>query len=685
MEKDVKESETTLRSVLAACPVGIALSTPERVISLLNDSMAAAIGYLPEELTGKSIRRFYPTDAEYVRVGEAVNRAAREGRVAIIETKWVHRDGSLRDILLHVVAKDQNDPGAGFVFSCMDITERKEMETALRKSEEKYRNICERAIEGFFQATPGGRLVSANLAIARMHGFESPADIIESINDKRFRLFAHLEDWNRFEDAMTTFGYTEALEVEGRRKDGSLMWVSINARRVDDAATGEIHYEGTVEDITPRKMAELELRESEKRYRSLFETANDAIFLVRNSDAVFVDCNSKATEMFRCAREDFIGRSSRDFEVPVQDDGGNTEEVIERHVAAALSGEPQFFEWKHRRADGTFFDAEVSLGALKIDKQQYILSITRDITDRKRSEEMLGNVLSELETRNVELANANREIRESQKKIIQQEKMASIGQLAAGVAHEINNPMGFIISNLNSLHKYMKKIPEFIKAQTEAIEGLAQPKTPERESVLEAAAQARRRLKIDYLLEDSENLISESLEGADRVKRIVQDLKSFSRADSGEYMPADVNEIIESTLNIVWNELKYKATVTKEYGELPRVRCNPRQLSQVFMNILVNAAQAIPESGMITIRTGQDRLGVHVAIADTGAGVPEDHLHRIFEPFFTTKEVGAGTGLGLSIAYDIIKKHKGEIDVESAVGRGTTFTVTLPAEGHQNG
>jgi two-component system NtrC family sensor kinase len=170
----------------------------------------------------------------------------------------------------------------------------------------------------------------------------------------------------------------------------------------------------------------------------------------------------------------------------------------------------------------------------------------------------------------------------------------------------------------------------------------------------------------------------ESLDGADRVAKIVQDLKNFSRADDAEYKIADINAGIESTINIVWNELKYKATLRKEFGDIPPTRCSMGQLSQVFMNMLVNAAHSIPTQGTITVKTWSANDTIYVSICDTGTGIPADTLDKIFDPFFTTKEVGRGTGLGLSIAYEIIKKHKGEIRVDSEVDKGTTFTISIP-------
>lgn len=286
--------------------------------------------------------------------------------------------------------------------------------------------------------------------------------------------------------------------------------------------------------------------------------------------------------------------------------------------------------------------------------------------------EHFNNMMQILENTNKELERAYEELKSTQSKILQQEKMASIGQLAAGVAHEINNPIGFITSNLGTLDKYVEKLTVFILAQSEIIAAIGSA------SKSEELKQLREKLKLDYVMEDVNALIRESLDGAGRVKTIVQNLKSFSRVDEKMYAHADINECIESTLNIVWNELKYKTTVQKEYGEIPLTKCYPQQLNQVFMNLLVNAVQAIEKQGEIGITTWNGAGAVHISISDTGSGIPGDKLNRIFEPFFTTKEIGTGTGLGLSITYDIVKKHNGDITVDSEVGKGTTFTIKIP-------
>ncbi|MBI5141456.1 MAG: hypothetical protein HZA20_04585 [Nitrospirae bacterium] len=299
-------------------------------------------------------------------------------------------------------------------------------------------------------------------------------------------------------------------------------------------------------------------------------------------------------------------------------------------------------------------------------------ALTDEIVKHRETEARLRDYSDALAESHEKLQRAYNDLKDAQTRLLQQDKMASIGQLAAGVAHEINNPMAFIISNLSSLGKYVEKLAAYM----DEAEKLLAEQTP---ALLETLERERKRYKIDRIRGDLPELLAESLDGAARVRRIVQDLKSFSRVDRAECSSEDMNQAMESTLSIAWNEIKYKATVIKEYGQLPPVLCNPGQINQVFLNILINAAHAIETRGEIRIRTWADGESVHVEIGDTGRGIPQESMKRIFDPFFTTKEVGKGTGLGLAIAYDIIvNKHGGRIDVKSEEGTGTTFMVTLP-------
>ncbi|WP_321532466.1 PAS domain-containing protein [uncultured Desulfuromonas sp.] len=265
---------------------------------------------------------------------------------------------------------------------------------------------------------------------------------------------------------------------------------------------------------------------------------------------------------------------------------------------------------------------------------------------------------------------------ESQKKaqsqLVQQEKMASIGQLAAGVAHEINNPVGFIHSNLNTLGKYLKRFTAYVDSLEQIIHQSGH------DDLFQQAKDCRKSSNVDYLLEDTADLIEESIEGTTRVSVIVKNLKSFSRVDDAGLHWTDLRDCLEASLSIAWNEIKYNCRIEKEYGELPQVFCNPQQLNQVLLNLLVNAAQAIEQHGVIHLKTWADEQWAHITVNDNGCGMSDDVRSRIFDPFFTTKKVGEGTGLGLSICYDIITKHHGLISVKSAPGKGTEFHLKLP-------
>ena len=332
-------------------------------------------------------------------------------------------------------------------------------------------------------------------------------------------------------------------------------------------------------------------------------------------------------------------------------------------------------------------DPEIKLQALEagvndflakpIDPTELVLRVRnmlelKKLDDIKISKDALEEHQAALTKINIELRNALDELKRAQAQIIQQEKMASIGQLSAGIAHEINNPIGFVSSNIKSLDKYVRRLSEYMALQQEFLESQVS------HDLLANLRQQRKALKIDFIMNDIKQLISESLDGTDRVKKIIGDLKSFSHSDGAEMHDADINEGIESTLNIVHNEIKYKATVRKELSEIPPIKCIAGHLNQVFMNLFVNAAHAIEHTGEILVKSWADENAVFVSVSDTGSGMPAEVAKRIFEPFFTTKEAGKGTGLGLSIAHDIIKKHNGDIVVNSELGKGTTFTIRLP-------
>jgi signal transduction histidine kinase len=319
-------------------------------------------------------------------------------------------------------------------------------------------------------------------------------------------------------------------------------------------------------------------------------------------------------------------------------------------LARARSGAERAPRVAHSAAakEPQVFDAR----AERLDSEGRLLLVLSDVTERER---LAQNV------------------RELQSQMLHHEKMASLGRLAAGVAHEINNPMGFVHANLAQMREYLDDVAKLLAAAREGGDRFG------------AAAAA---LDVDTLLDDFGQAIRESQEGSERIRHIVQDLRAFAHRDDGEWVEADLNRCLDSTAHIVWTMMKHSVVLRKEYGALPPVRCHPKQLEQVFMNLLVNAYQAIEarlardgRGGEIVLRTESANDCVRVTVADDGAGIAPEHRDRIFEPFFTTKEVGEGTGLGLSTSFEIVRRHGGTLAAAARPGGGSVFEVLLPKDG----
>jgi len=284
------------------------------------------------------------------------------------------------------------------------------------------------------------------------------------------------------------------------------------------------------------------------------------------------------------------------------------------------------------------------------------------------------------------------EVKQLQSQVLQTEKLASIGQLAAGVAHEINNPMGFIHANLFQMSEYVSDL----RRVWEQVDGLLEvAEAGSLEAVRKTAREVRKlsdEVDVAYLVSDLGKAIRESQEGSERIRHIVQDLREFSHKETGELVLAEINQCLDSTATIVWPMMKQIVRLEKEYAELDAIPCFPMQIKQVFMNLLVNAYQSIEtvvgesgEMGTIWLRTRARADGIVIEVSDTGCGIAEAHIDRIFDPFFTTKKVGSGTGLGLSTSFGIVKRHGGSMTVDSTPGEGTTFSVFLPADAAGNG
>ncbi|MGZ4968932.1 MAG: bacteriohemerythrin [Methylobacter sp.] len=431
------------------------------------------------------------------------------------------------------------------------------------------------------------------------------------------------------------------------------------------------------------------LRESENRFKELAENVS-ALIWITNANHVPIFCNHFWFSTFNL-HFDTLTREQWLNTIHPQD----RDKVTQTYSRAAEELSKFKIQYRVLSADGkiTWIYETAVPRVRKNGSFAGLMGCGMDITGQKQAETVLARSNAQLEQdvekRTQELIEINRtlefeknqqlllnsQLKETQAHLVQSEKMASIGQLAAGVAHEINNPIGYINSNLTSLKNYIDHLLALVAIyeKHEAAGSNAEQ--------LQDIKTFKQKIDLTFLKTDVLDLLEESHEGATRVKKIVQDLKDFSHLGGDDWQWTDLHVELERTLNIVNNEIKYKVTIIKEFGYLPEVKCLPHQLNQVFMNLLINAAHAIENKGVITLRTGTKSDYAWVEISDTGKGIASEHLSKIFDPFFTTKPVGKGTGLGLSVSYNIIKKHQGEIQVSSQLNKGTTFKIVLPITG----
>ncbi|MCD6293794.1 MAG: HAMP domain-containing protein [Deltaproteobacteria bacterium] len=436
--------------------------------------------------------------------------------------------------------------------------------------------------------------------------------------------------------------------------------------------------------------AKVERESFGQKYQTLVTTVSKAgvgIIVVQNDSErkwIIRYVNQGMVDLSGYETEELLRMTMKNIVHP--DDYGRLSKLYSKEFSEAALRDAHQFRGVNKK--GEIIWIEISVGATDFDGRRALVCYARDVSKRLEIEAALKAYNENLEMmvleRTSKLKDTLTHLQDTQSQLLQSEKMATIGQLAAGVAHEINNPVGFVKSNLGTMREYCEDLVRLLAKYQELETVLASDMgSHEKSSVcslLETLSGLKEEIDLDFVLDDYQKAVDESLEGMERVAKIVSDLKDFSHIDKAELEETDINRGIESTLDIVWNELKYKVDVTKDLGDIPLVKCYSQRLNQVFMNILVNGAQAIEKKGEIRITTRARDDNVEIKFSDTGKGIPPDILPKIFDPFFTTKDVGKGTGLGLNVAYNIIRKHKGSIHVESEVGKGTRFTIRLKVD-----
>lgn len=661
-EKALVSSQRLFQTLAEASPVGIFRTKPDGFTTYVNPKWSELSGMSFEQAQGDEwLKAVHPDDRKLLL--DNWKKHSSEGKQSIAEYRFLKDNGEITWVLGSAVPEIVDGELQGYVGTITNITDLKKADQELKESEERYRNIFENAQIGIYQTTPDGRILQSNPALVKMLGFDS-LDELTGRNTNEPSAYVN-STRKSFVDLIEKQGYVIDFESEWKKKNNDTIIVKVNARAVRDDSGKTIFYEGFVENITEIKKADQELKESEERYRIIVEAFPD-IIMISDLNKKILFANKEL--------EKITGILPEEYDNPYESAQVHPEdrELIDNVIKDLLEGDKQhtgIIENRFIDKNGKVHWLSGIISKVKIDNQIYLQTITRDITEKKIIEQELEQHRNNLEhlvkKRTEELAAANEEListndellnqreelenvlenlKKTQNKLIQVEKMASLGVLASGVAHEINNPLNFIKGGAFGIEQY---INENMKEHKE---------------------------ELDPLIEGI-NI------GIDRAANIVTSLSHYSRKNETRIIRCDVHKIIDNCLVILQNQIKSRIEVNKNYTTQDYVLLgNEGKLHQAMLNILTNAVQAIDKKGQININTKIENNKFLIYVEDTGCGIKNENLTKIFDPFYTTKEAGEGTGLGLSITFNIIKDHHGTIDVSSELNNGTKIKIILPLQ-----
>lgn len=642
----------------------IFLLTLDGDIVYANKQAVNSYGYTKEELLSLSIFQFRCPANQFI-AHEQFKKAKKDG--VLFTSTHYRKDGSSFPVeVKSIIIEDADNK---FVVSIIrDISER------LKNQEEIQRlaYIVEHSQDAIFSKTLDGIITSWNKGAENIFGYKK-----DEVIGKSTKMFIPEESYCKIESAMNNlvkYVRIQHYETDVINKDGKLVTLSINLSPLLDITGALIGASIIARDISKQN----EALKTIKTISNALEFSSSAV-LITDVHGNFEYVNKKFEIITGYKKKEVLGLNVRILKSEKHD-----KNYYEPMWEALTHGNDWNGEFCNKKKDGSLFWWSASISSVKDDtgKITNFLSVTEDITERKRLTE-------EIIMKNKELENTLALLKEAQMHLLQEDKMASVGQLSAGIAHEINNPLGFVSSNFNTLRKYVNKLKEYIFEIKELKTLLGSYDLPSISNEIEKINQIEAKNKINYIMEDLEDLYKDTEDGLNRIKKIVVTLKNFAHESSDDtFEEYSLNDGIADTLIIAKNELKYNTVVNTNLLEnLPLIKANPSEINQVLLNIIINSSHAIKEKnsedpeffGEINICTWNDVDNVYCSIEDNGTGIPEEYLTKVFNPFFTTKPVGKGTGLGLSISYDIIvNKHKGDIKIKSILKKGTIVKITLP-------
>lgn len=636
---DLRESEERYRSIFENATMGIFRTTAAGRILTANPAGADILGYesvedLIETITDLA-QQLYANPEER----KFVLKLMQEQGKATLELDLLRKNGSVVASKLNMWTVTDNDGNLRFLEGFIeDITERKEAEEKLRL----YHRVFMASTDGISMIDMDGNTLEYNSAMLEAAGYNAE----EYRKIRPLDLFVE-EDAQKMMNSVREIGSFHG-ETRFRHRDGTIAYVDMSIFPI-------INEDGTISclvgighNVTERKLAEEKLQRSEKKYRELVQNAN-SIILRMDVNGRITFFNEFAQSFFGYTEEEILGQNMVGTIVPEQESTGRD---LKTMIYDIIRNPNKYgnSENENIRRDG---------------KRVWIAWANRPIYDSNGNvSEILciGNDISELKQARISLEKAYQNLQEAQSRLIQSEKMASLGMLVAGIAHEFNNPISAVQSANDTLESGIAKFEilcDEYAAQTNSV-------PPQAHKILAAIRNCQKVIE----------------KGTERVASIVQRMKTFARLDEAEMQQADLNQNLRDTAAVFKHELKSGVILRMDLQELPTLRCSPARLNQLFIQLLRNANQACGDNAEILICSRVDRDAICIAISDTGIGIPQEDIDRIFDPGYTTRGVGIGIGLGLGlpICYQIAQEHNGRIDVESSVGSGSTFSVILPLD-----
>lgn len=710
MEKALENQMTFLDNIIEHLPMGVEVFDKNGLLKKVNSSLEKIMDLEKKNplidkfnITKDEFATTYQSNQYFLKARDTQKIQKREISIDfdINENKWTKNKNQKVFYETYVPILNSNKETEAIVLIMEDITARKNYENALKQNEQIFRGMFNHHSAVMLLIDSETRqILNVNQAAEIFYGYSLSKLQTMKISD--LNILSELEVQERLTEAnnrkQNYFQFKHILA------DNSVRDVEVHSTPILQNNRKILF--SIIHDITERKEIESKLKRNEQKYRKLFEESGDVAFLLDIKGNI-IEVNQRASEMFEYSKKELLGlkvyqlypkhtleKVKKDMEILIKNKRINTEQIMQK-------------------SNGEKIYVDISLTLLNEEKG-IVQGVLRNITERKKSEiklqilvkqleiskkelttkteelednkdyledynKRLENALLEQHELRINLEKALEELTETQSQLIQSEKMASLGVLTSGVAHEINNPINFIKGGIDILEESIAIILEILKSYDQ----LEKCHTSERiEIEIEKIFALKQTLEFDELVK----LLPESMEnikvGVSRTVDIIRNLKSFSRLDEADVKAVNIHEGLDSTLLLLNNILKYKADIIKEYdSDLPLVECWANQINQVFMNIIHNAAQAIEKYGIIKIKTSIiEENFVEISIEDNGKGMTTEIQKKVFEPFYTTKPVGEGNGLGMYISYRIMQKHKGSIKIESKFGEGTKFILNLPID-----